>query len=159
MACVRAKRQHGAPDSVASPPPPQANICVQGALLWLGPALAAGWCLLLAAVAFFVSRSPDEAGLAAGAKLLPLGVLGSLLVSWVGAQMGAVQMELADSLQVASGGFLATTGALTVAALGWDGTTRHPALLSALQSKNGGASPSPIGRAGCVLRTAESCAS
>lgn len=48
--------------------------CHVAVLLWLGPALAAAWCFLLAAAALFVSRSPDATGLAHLAKLLPVGV-------------------------------------------------------------------------------------
>jgi len=48
--------------------------CHAAILLYLGPALAAAWCLALAAAGLYVSRSPDATGLAHLAKLLPVGV-------------------------------------------------------------------------------------
>ena len=51
-----------------------AQDCSVVVFMWLGPVLAAGWCYLLAALSYYVSRSPEETGRAACAKLLPFAV-------------------------------------------------------------------------------------
>ena len=67
-------------------------------------------------------------------------VLISLLCSWIAAQIGPVQMRLADALQVFCGAGLASTGIITCAVLGWERLSTHPVLLEALaDGKSGGA--------------------
>ena len=66
-------------------------------------------------------------------------LLSSLLCSWVAAQIGPVQMRLADALQVFCGTGLASTGIIMCLVLGWEGVTNHPYLLNALSGKSGGA--------------------
>ena len=67
-------------------------------------------------------------------------VLTSLLCSWTAAQIGPVQMRLADALQVLCGAGLASTGIITCIALGWERLSTHPVLLEALaDGKSGGA--------------------
>jgi hypothetical protein len=148
--------------------------------LWVGAAVLGGWCLLLAALAYYISTSPDKRGRTAMGKLLPLAVRGrithshvlaharhaassalthtflvharhaciycmgaqallSMLCSWVAAQIGPVQMRLADGLQVLCGAGMASTAAIMCAVLGWHAVTTHPLLLEALAHENGGA--------------------
>jgi hypothetical protein len=66
-------------------------------------------------------------------------LLTSLLSSWVAAQIGPIQMRLADALQVMCGAGMASTGIVMCAVLGWDAVATHPLLLDALASKHGGA--------------------
>ena len=66
-------------------------------------------------------------------------LLSSLLCSWVAAQIGPVQMRLADALQVFCGAGLASTGIILCIVLGWQGVSNHPYLLKALASSTGGA--------------------
>jgi hypothetical protein len=42
--------------------------------LWVGPVLTACWCYALAGAAYFISRSPEETGRTAAAKLLSFSV-------------------------------------------------------------------------------------
>ena len=80
-------------------------------------------------------------------RVLPQ-VLTSLLCSWTAAQIGPVQMRLADALQVFCGAGLASTGIITCAVLGWERLSTHPVLLEALaDGKSGGASVSLLRRA------------
>ncbi len=66
-------------------------------------------------------------------------LLTSLLCSWVAAQIGAVQMQLADALQVLCGAGMAGTGIVMCAVLGWHTVATHPLLLEALAASSGGA--------------------
>ena len=68
-----------------------------------------------------------------------LQLMSSLLCSWVAAQIGPVQMRLADALQVFCGAGLASTGIITCIVLGWEGVSTHPYLLNMLAGKSGGA--------------------
>ena len=63
-----------------------------------------------------------------------------MLCSWVAAQIGPVQMRLADALQVLCGAGMASTGVILCVVLGWERVTTHPTLLNALAGKTGGAS-------------------
>ncbi len=159
---------------------PQQDECMAATYLWVGAAVLGGWCLLLAALAYYISTSPDKRGRTAMGKLLPLAVRGritrshllaharhvassalthtflvharhaciccmgaqallSMLCSWVAAQIGPVQMRLADGLQVLCGAGMASTAAIMCAVLGWHAVTTHPLLLEALAHENGGA--------------------
>jgi len=64
-------------------------------------------------------------------------LLFSLLCSWVAAQVGAVQMRVADSLQVLCGAGLASTGIILVIVMGWHDVAQHPALKEALEASYG----------------------
>jgi hypothetical protein len=69
--------------------------------------------------------------------------LSSLLCSWVAAQIGPVQMRLADALQVLCGAGMASTAIIMCAVLGWRAVATHPLLLEALAHQNGGACRGP----------------
>lgn len=64
-------------------------------------------------------------------------LLFSLLCSWTAAQVGAVQMHVADALQVLCGAGMASTGLIACAALGWEGVTTHPKVTAALAGRHG----------------------
>ena len=73
-----------------------------------------------------------------------------MLCSWIAAQIGAVQMQLADALQVLCGSGMASTGLVMVAVMGWTRVSPHPYLLDALAHANGGACS---GGHACSLRS------
>ncbi len=137
--------------------------------MWGGPFCAVVWCYLLSGLSYYISTATDAEGHSVGSNLLALGVrmrmyicaahamrcsalcadarvprprsqlLFSLLCSWVAAQLGAVQMKLADSLQVLCGAGLASTGIILCITLGWHRVATHPVLIEALDAKHGGA--------------------
>jgi hypothetical protein len=66
-----------------------------------------------------------------------LQLLFSLLCSWTAAQVGAVQMHIADVMQILCGAGMASTGLIACAALGWEGVTTHPKVMAALSARHG----------------------
>ena len=52
----------------------QASACLGATVAWAAPAIAGGWCFILAGLAMFISRSHEETGLGAASKLLPFAV-------------------------------------------------------------------------------------
>ena len=56
----------------------QGSMCLGAVFAWASPALAGGWSIILGALSYFISRSPEETGRAAAAKLLPVAVRAAL---------------------------------------------------------------------------------
>ena len=52
----------------------QSSECLGAIFAWAAPALAGGWCIILAALSYFISRSHEETGRGAASKLLPFAV-------------------------------------------------------------------------------------